>query len=183
MPTKLSNLRNTISNFARAYKYTFTVVIQNPNSALKALLTQEVQNMLTFSCVNVPVPSKGVQEITVEVGPNTMREPGRKEFGGTISPEFLMQGNYAIYKFFHAWKVLATSDNGTHENPSQFHGQVIIKTLDPKDQVSLVKIYENLWCRNLPEIQFSDDQNEIVRFQPELVYEFDRTQDANGVDL
>jgi hypothetical protein len=175
MPTKLSNLRGVISNFARSYKYELTIVAGNPSSKLASLLSADVSSKIKLSCVNVTVATKGVQEITVEVGVNTMREPGRKEFSGTITPEFLLQSDYSLYKFFTAWNLLCTSDEGQHETPTDYFAEVLIKTLSPKDEVTMVKTYKNVWCRVSPEIQLSDDQNEIVRHQPELVYELDDT--------
>jgi len=181
MPTtKLTNLRNKVTDFARSYKYLFELSALNNAGALASLLTDDIKNKLRFSCVTTPMPSKGSQEITVEVGTYTMREPGRKEFGGTITPEFIMNGDYGIYNFFEAWHRLCTGDDGKNSFASDIHAVLTIKALNSKDSISMVKTYANVWCRLCPEVQFSDDANEIIRFQPELVYEIDVNEFPGG---
>jgi len=135
--------------------------------------SDSLSNRLSGTCVNCVLPSVGSQEITAEVGMHTLRLNGRHETGGTISPEFLLSGDYSVYKFFKAWAGLAAShDDDVNVVNSLLLASINVSSLDVSNNVTNKVNLENVWCRNCPEISYSDDSNDIIRFAPELVYEF-----------
>jgi hypothetical protein len=177
MASKLVNLRTLNNDFARAYKYEFTMDTTE-NASVKALLPAGFETLLSSSCLACTLPSVGSQMIEVNVGVNQMKLPGKKEQGGTITPEFLLTGDFAIYKFFRSWAALATPDtfpgaeiNGLSTKFTLFL-PITVKAFDVTNAQKLgVKLW-NCWCRMAPEIAFSDESNDIVRWSPEIVYEY-----------
>ena len=171
MSTKLQQLRSLHSDFARAYKY--DIKTYGP----KEITLPDLQtNELGRSCLGIPIPSEGVQLIEVEIGLNTMRLHGRAERGGTITPEFILSGDFSIYKYFRAWKQAAVPDGLAEDEIQTPSGdllanwEIIAKNVQNKTSLS-VRI-GNIWCRNAPEIPLADDSNDIIRWSPELVYEY-----------
>ena len=173
MGTKLSNLRTLNSNFARAYKYSFSITDLAALTSRLSLPTLKPEELET-SCLNVVMPNEGTQMIEVEVGIHTMKLNGRKDKGGVINPEFILNGNYDIYKFFRAWQFAAAPDVLTEvQTPSGLLLATIhITARDVKNDKTTTIELQNAWCRNCNEINFSDDSNDIVRWSPEIVYEF-----------
>jgi hypothetical protein len=172
---KLTQMRALNGEFARSYKYKFSLT--KVGTALSAIANAPTDAQFSTSCLNVVMPSVGVQEITVEVGIHTMRLNGRHETSGTISPEFLLTGDYAVYKFFRAWANLAANhEEDTQTANSGILATITIEALNITDTTAVKVKLNNAWCRSCPEITFSDDSNDIVRFAPEIVYDFAVTE-------
>jgi hypothetical protein len=183
---KLSQIRQLNGDFARNYKYEFELIVPTTSTSLSGIVnstavvaqggvtpTATISTLLTHSCLNCVVPSVGVQEISVEVGMHTMRLNGRHETSGTISPEFILSGDYRLYKFFRAWAGLAAYHNDDVQViQSLIFGTLNITSKDVTNVTQLSTELQNVWCRNCPEMSYSDDSNDIIRFAPELVYEF-----------
>jgi hypothetical protein len=169
---KLQSLRSLNSDFARAYKYEF--IITSPPAGIT--LPEGVVTKLATHCLNCVVPANGVQAIEVEVGSHTMRLNGRNDTPGVINPEFILEGDYSIYKYFREWENAANPDIGSEVQApsSDLLATVHIRSKDIKNETQLTNEVVNLWCRNAPEINHADDSNDIVRWAPELVYEFSR---------
>jgi hypothetical protein len=179
MANKLSQLRQLNGDFARAYKYNFSFFAQKNATSLAAILGQygstngDIGALMSTACVSVVLPNVGSQEIPVEVGNHTLRLPGRKDTSGTISPEFILSGNYVLYKFLRAWNGLATSHSDDTQVASyKLLADVLISSKDVEDTVQKKIKLVNLWCRNCPEINYSDETNDVIRFSPELAYEY-----------
>ena len=146
MGTKLQQLRGLQSNFARAYKYDI-LITKNPAISLPTLR----ENELGSSCLGIPIPSEGVQLIEVEIGLNTMRLHGRAERGGTITPEFILTGDFSLYKYFRAWKRAAVPDGlevGEIQAPD---GDLLadweIRAKNVQNDTTLTIKVGNIWCR------------------------------------
>jgi hypothetical protein len=188
MANKLTTLRSLNTDFARTYKYGMTIAAQDKAASLKGLSNPslgDVKTLLDNSLLTVAVPSSGTQMIETSVGMYTMKLPGKKEVGGVINPEFLLTGDYKLYKFFRSWNNLMSTDaaglggdgnNAEGVNPYSYLALADIDILgyDVANATKLtIKLY-NCWCRNAPEITFSDDTNDIIRWSPEIVYEFSK---------
>jgi hypothetical protein len=183
--SKLEQIRSVNGDFARAYKYKFEIVAQQNAGLLQELMTTYTPQNGTFadgissSCLNCQIPNTGTSEITVEIGQHTGRFNGRHETSGSISPEFLVSGDYWIYDFFRSWGNLSSSHvDDSQVRQSLFLANIMItayrlpETLGGSAVVGWKSQLRNAWCRNEPEVTLSDDSNEIVRFQPEIAYEF-----------
>lgn len=178
MGNKLTQLRQLNGSFARSYKYNFTFTPQAGASALIALVSKygntngDISTLLSAACVNCVIPNTGNTEIVVEVGMHSMRLNGRNETSGTSSPEFIISGEYTLHKFLRAWKALASNDeNDNQEANYQILADISIQSmgLDGKEQ-EWTKL-KNAWVRNCPEINYSDDSNDVIRFVPEFAYD------------
>lgn len=181
MTTKLTQLRELNGDFARSYKYLFTLKAQAKATLLTDLMSQyenvgaqnPLDDKLSMACVNCVLPNVGAQEITAEVGNHTLRLAGRKDTSGTISPEFILSGDYTLYKFLRKWAGLASSHNDDTQFASyKLLANITITAKNVEDESKKAVILKNVWCRNCPEINFSDDSNDIIRFTPEFAYEF-----------
>jgi len=179
--TKLTKLRDLNGDFARSYKYLFRLEANDKATSLSDLMAtyENLSEKLTYACVNCILPNVGAQEITAEVGNHTLRVAGRKDTSGTMSPEFILSGDYILYKFLRSWAGLASS----HEDDSQVASykilaNIVITAKDVEDNTAKRVKLTNVWCRNCPEVNFSDDSNDIVRFTPEFAYEFARDDDT-----
>jgi hypothetical protein len=180
MSNKLSQLRTLYGDFARSYKYVFEITPNTTSSGLVSLVTSSgvnatpvTNNIISNACINCVMPNVGSQEISVEVGMHTMRLNGRHETGGTITPEFLLAGDYGLYRFIRNWAGLAAShsDDTQHAN-NDILSTITITAYNVTDVAKMKVQLQHAWCRNCPEITFSDDSNDIVRFSPEFVYEW-----------
>jgi hypothetical protein len=188
--TKLTKLRNNASNnFARAYKYKFEIKPVVTGTSLPQLaglpLLEDPKNLIETSCLNATVPSSGSQMIEVEVGRHTLREPGREDTPGTITPEFLLSGDYLIYKFFRRWKERSSPSYGGIQSAvtSDFHATITITGYDANNAEQIRHILHNCWCRNAPEIPHADESNDIIRWSPEIAYEFIELATAQTTNL
>jgi len=169
MGNKLQTLRSLNADFARAYKYEFKII-----TAPKVTLPDGVISKLSSHCINVTSDSSGSTLIEAEVGVNTLKLHGRNERGGVLNPEFLLDGDYSIYKFFREWKNQGTPDidSEVQAYSNDLLATVQIYSKDVANKTTMVEEYKNVWCRNCPEITRADDSNDVIRFSPELVYEF-----------
>jgi hypothetical protein len=188
MANKLETIRSlTAYDFARAYKYSLIMDVPPTSFNLSALVANikvpltvpgsgapmDFNSLISGCCTAIMFPSVGSQEIPVDVGTVTMRLAGKHETSGTVSPEFIQPSNYTIYKFFKQWNRLALADDSDGQTfQSSYLATLTIKQYDIQDTYQKgIKLY-NVWCRNCPEIAFSDDSNDVVRFSPDLAYEF-----------
>lgn len=175
MAIKLTNLRTLYqSSFARGYKYVFKFTSRPSaeNNFGVTLQSGEIED----SCLSVVLPNAGSQIIETEIGTHTLRLHGKKDTGGVINPEFILSGDYNVYKYFRAWQNAATPDSGdnaqTPSNDLLATIQIIGKNIENITTLNIE--LTNCWCRNCTEINFSDDANDIIRWSPEIVYEFSR---------
>jgi len=173
--TKLVQARTLNGDFARYYKYSFIFTPQSNADKLKEiieLVDGNLADLLSTSCLQVQIPAGGSQEITVDVGLHTLRLPGRKDTPGSITPEFLISGNYALYKFFRRWANICTSyKSDTQYASSRVLADISIFGFDVEGTRTQNTKLLNVWCRNCPEISYNDSSNDVVKFSPELAYE------------
>jgi hypothetical protein len=176
--TKLQSIRGLSNDFARAYKFDITFEIPTTSTALTALKTPygDIGALMSTSCLTVVLPNSGVQAIDVEIGRHTMHLAGRNDTSGTINPEFLLGGDYKLYQFMREWKGAAGRSDSVYgeiqTSSYLFLANITIRAKDVNNATQLATKLSNVWCRNCPDINYDDGSNDIIRWAPELVYEF-----------
>jgi len=95
-------------------------------------------------------------------------------------------GDYLIYKFFRGWKeqVSPSYTTGNQSNlTSDYLATITIIGYNAKNQETIRHILHNCWCRNAPEIPHADESNDIIRWSPEIAYEFIELATAQTTNL
>lgn len=173
--SKLTEIRTLYGDFARDYKFEFSIEIPDSSSTLKALASNyaSLEEKLTASCVSCTLPNSDAEKITLRVGLHMLRVPGKQETAGNITPKFIVSGDYSLYKFFRAWKDSAASDqNDVQVRHNLLLANIIINQKDVENNITNKCKLINVWCDSCPSIDFSDDASAIVQFSPSLSYDF-----------
>jgi hypothetical protein len=111
-----------------------------------------------------------------------MKLHGRKEKGGSINPEFILSGDYSVYKWFREWANAASPDSMISSEVQALSSDLLatinVVAKNIQNNTAIIVQLQNAWCRNAPEISFDDNSNDIVRWAPEIVYEFSSVIDG-----
>ena len=179
MPSKLTQLRGVNGDFARAYKYSWAIKAQSNATQLTAIMSKysaanglSIDQMLSAACVACELPEMGASEITTEIGMHTLRINGRSEKGGSATPEFVLSGDYTLYKFFKEWsRGAASSENDVQYANSKLLANITITSFNVEDVIKETTNMLNVWCSKCPTVPYSDGSNDIIKITPTLVFE------------
>jgi len=178
MASKITSLKElvTTSGVARTYnwKINFPSFPAKLVSNLK-LSNSGILNNLDLFCKEVPLPAKEVELIEVAIKYQTYQVNGKPTNFGTISPNFVIDGNWDIYKIFRGWADLSASNNeDKQESEYSLKVDCYVIALDGnQNEVMTVKL-KGVFCSSSPEVTVNSDSGIIDSYAPTLA--FDNTE-------
>ena len=171
MASKLSQLKALVGSAGVARAYNWQINIPAVPELLKNVVPEIEASNIDILCKECPLPAKAVEVIPIALKMQKWNVNGLPTNEGTMTPTFLIDGNYYIYKLFRAWADLGASNKEDKQlNEADLQVSCYIQALKGNGDIALSMKVEDMFVSECPEQSFTSDSTVMESFSPVLAF-------------